>query len=286
MARTPYVKDLMDSLRQHASNEVRTQVSRALPPGVSLPASVPSNQHGPALALARPNPSRGRVIEAEFEHDEEEQESGGDDHSLFMFFSYPDRERNLASAAAAYRAAGEPPEYDDDDNVVVDGDLIAQHTDLGTAFFGNAAQLQLYIERTDTKPDDWEVWDEPDEILELDFDTDALVRVVRLMDEQQDAFKAAQEEYTKFHWGDRSQGVGMVEIPGVSGPLTALGLCRRVEYGACKQGEWQEYYHEHGEESGTFPTIYGLGPRDLKGHFRAYVVHGGQMRIEDRGIVD
>ena len=213
MARTPYVKDLMDSLRQHASNEVRTQVSRALPPGVSLPASVPSNQHGPALALARPNPSRGRVIEAEFEHDEEEQESGGDDHSLFMFFSYPDRERNLASAAAAYRAAGEPPEYDDDDNVVVDGDLIAQHTDLGTAFFGNAAQLQLYIERTDTKPDDWEVWDEPDEILELDFDTDALVRVVRLMDEQQDAFKAAQEEYTKFHWGDRSQGVGMVEIP-------------------------------------------------------------------------
>lgn len=361
MSKQPtHVQNLIGLLKNSAEREMATQVQRVLPPSMRV---------APETLLARtahPNPSPSAD---EDENEDEDEDDGAGEGPVACYFDYPDADRNLACAAAAYRAAGAGPEYDDDDECIEDGDIVAQHED-GRAFFGSVAQMQEHIDRTSTRPEDWSVWDEPGEILALDYDTDGVVRMIRLMDETEDSFTVAQKEYEKFHWGDESNAIGMVEVPGVTGAMAALGitrklksggrdngkwqngtvdygqlgqaptvygagpleggcyktliisggaawlaapadsaasghnapsraqipgvtgratplgLAREIEYGAKKQGKWEEYYHIFGEESGTYPTIYGLGDPDGNGRYRALAISGGGMHVEDRGIVD
>jgi hypothetical protein len=190
-----------------------------------------------------------------------------------LYFQTPDADLNLACAVGAYRAAGDA------------GCLVGQHKS-GQGFFGDEDQLLEHCKRQDQAEEDWDVWDNPDEILDMEYDRQGIQTMLRMIDSQEDTWDKAKAAHEQFHWGDKDNAAGLVTIPGVAGPAFFLGVARRIEYGAKKGGKWQEYYHEHGEESGTFPAIYGIGEPDAKGQFRAYVVYGGNMHITERGIID
>jgi hypothetical protein len=163
--------------------------------------------------------------------------------------------------------------------------VIAVYDD-GRAYFGSIEDLKDYCEGNDLDPDKWDVYDDASEIMSLDYDRGAVSRVLRMVEEHEDAYEEAKKQYEEFHWGDRSRTTSVREIPGVSGPAVALGVARRIEYGSKKEGKWQEYYHLFGEESDTFPTLYAIGEPDSNGHYRTLAIHGGGMHVEDRGVVD
>ena len=206
---------------------------------------------------------------------EEEDEEGDDDDDDLpaAFFALGDADTNLACAVGAYRCCGGEDQF------------VAQHKD-GSAFFGVEEQLAEHCSRHGQNEDDWDMWADPDEILEMEYDRAGIAHMMRLLDEQEGAWENAKKQHEGFHWGDKANAVGLVQIPGVQGPAMYLGIAKRIEYAAQKEGAWQEYFHEHGEESGLYPSIYGIGEPNKDGHYVAYVVHGGNMHIEDRGIID
>lgn len=203
-----------------------------------------------------------------YEDDDEEIEDDGEVDAQSMAFEYESSEDNLAAAAAAYRILGG------------DGDIIGTHKGTGRAFFGTEDDLVEYSETVDLSVEDWEVYDNAKEIMQLEYDQNTMKEVLR--DLRSKDMAKSREQYEGFHWGDKSQVVSVKDIPGlkeIDRPLTFLGVAREICYGAKKEGKFEEYYHEHGEESGTFPSVYALGDK-------CYLVCGGKMRIEDRGIVD
>ncbi len=201
--------------------------------------------------------------EAEFE--DEDEDDGDGEESLSWAFEYDDANENLACAAAAYRMLGH------------DEDIIARHDKTGRAFFGSEDELVEYCSQINLNTDGWQVWTQADEILSLEYDHDTMRQISNEWRETD--FKTAEEQFKGFHWGDESKTVAVREFPGPEVPFSLLGVAEEIHYGAKKDGKFHHYYHEHGEESGTFPMIYAWGPS-------AYVVIGGKMRIEDRGIVD
>lgn len=247
---------LADALRAKARNEITNQINGVLPQAF------------------RVNPEDLSGDDGDDDDDEDdEDEEGDDDDVTSLCFEYPDSERNLASAAAAYRALG------------VETDVIAVYSD-GRAYFGSIDDLKDYCEGNDLDPDEWDVYDDSEEIMSLDYDRSAMSRVLRLAEEHEGAYEEAKRQYEEFHWGDRSKTTTIKEIPGIEGPVVALGVARRIEYGSKKEGKWEEYYHLFGEESDTFPTLYAVGTPDANGHYRTLAIHGGNMHVEDRGVVD
>jgi len=241
MADNP-IDRILRELKDSGKNAVKRELDRALPnrPGM---VQNPDNEDD--------NEDDGEEVDAEA-----------------LAFEDDSAEDNLASAAAAYRMLGG------------DGDIIATHEGTGRAFFGTEDDLDEYCETQDLSGDDWEVYDDPKAILSLEYDQDTMNDILHQM--RGKAMAESREMYDGFHWGDRSQVTSIKEIPalaGVTEKLTFLGVAREICYGAKKEGKFEEYFHEHGEESGTFPSIYALGKNTL-------VIHGGKMRIEDRGIVD
>lgn len=241
---------LAEALRKRARDEITNQINGVLPQQL------------------RVNPA-----DVDDEGDEDEDDDEDDEYTTSLCFEYPDADRNLASAAAAYRALG------------IETDLVATYED-GRAFFGNVEDLKEYIESNDLDPDKWEVYEEADDIMSLDYDRSAVARVLRLAEEHEEAYEEAKKQYEEFHWGDKSRVTTIKEIPGIDGPAVSLGIARRIEYGAKKEGKWEEYYHLFGEESDTYPTVYAVGNPDENGHYRTLAIHGGGMHVEDRGIVD
>lgn len=248
---------LADALRKRARDEITTQINGILP-------------------------SQLRVNPEDLDGDDDDDDDDGDDddgdddadyEEGSLCFEYPDADRNLSSAAAAYRALG------------CESDVIAVYDD-GRAFFGNVEDLQDYCESNDLDPDKWDIYDEADDIMSLDYDRSAVARILRMAEEHADAYEEAKKQYEEFHWGDRSKVTTFTEIPGINGTAVALGVARRIEYGAKKEGKWEEYYHLFGEESDTYPTLYAVGEPDEKGHYRTLAIHGGNMHVEDRGVVD
>ena len=222
-----------------------------------------------AYVPPRINPEDDEVEEEEeYEAAEDEEYEDEDDNGVespAWAFEYDAPEDNLSCAAAAYRMLGH------------DEDIIARHDKTGRAFFGSESELVEYCSQINLDTDGWEVWTEPDEILSLEYDQDTMRQISNQWREE--AFKSAEEQFEGFHWGDKSKTVAVREFPNPDTPFTLLGVAEEIHYGAKKNGKFVHYYHEHGEESGTFPMIYAWGPG-------CYVVIGGKMRIEDRGIVD
>jgi len=246
---------LADALRAKARNEITTQINGLLP------------------SQLRVNPTDLDEEDGDDGDDGDDDDDDDDDEGASLCFEYPDADRNLASAAAAWRALGS------------EGDVVATYKD-GRAYFGSVEDLEDYNDGNDLDPDEWEVYEDADEIMGLDYDRSALSRVLRLAEEHEGAYEEAKRQYEQFHWGDRSTTTTIKEIPGIDGPVVALGVARRIEYGSKKDGKWEEYYHLFGEESDTFPTIYAAGTPDQNGHYRTLVIHGGGMHVEDRGVVD
>lgn len=193
--------------------------------------------------------------------EEEDEEDGGEGG---YSFERPGAKDNLAGAVGAYRLLG------------TEGDVVAQHKATGYALFGTEAELEEYIAQRDLRGD-WDVWDDPYDILDMEAD-EATMRDI-LAAEADGAMDKSREQFEGFHWGDRSQITTFKTIPGINSPLTLLGVGRRLDYYARKEGEDAEYYHHFGEESKTWPAVYALGVDTI-------VIHGGGMRITDRGVVD
>ena len=203
--------------------------------------------------------------------DEGDDDEGVEVETDGIAFEYDDAADNLAGAAGAYRFLGGPEKNPGDG-----GDIVAQHKKTGRAFFGTVAEFDDYRNSNDLQGG-WKVYRKSSEILDLEYDQDTIRDLVRELDRE--GLERAREMFAGFHWGDESGTVVMKDIEGIDGPLTTLGVARRIEYFAIKDGEPVEYYHDFGEESKVFPTLYALGEKTL-------CIHGGMMRVEDRGIVE
>jgi len=241
---------LVDAAKNGAKEEIRYQIDGMI--GSSPLGDLQQNRSAP---------------EEDEETDIEVENPDDDDLPSFHF---DDKENdNLASAAAAYRMLG------------AKGDIVATHGPTKGAFFGTPGQLESFIGHRQDLDDQWTLYEDPDEILELDYDQITMKEILHQLNDKNDAeaLASAEDLFKKFHWGDKSKTVAVKTVPGVEGPLTFLGVGREVHYGAKKDGKWVEYFHEFGEDSKTFPGIYAFGDDVL-------VIHGGKMRVEKDGIID
>lgn len=265
------VSRIADAMRKRAAQEVSGMVREQLS-GLRLNPS-----DGPFV-----DDEEGDEDEDEEDEDEDEEDDGEDDggddgeddgedeedaeESVgALAWEDADGEKNLQAAAAAYRVLGGK------------GDLVAQHPGSGRAFFGNEEELDEYALGLDLADDEWDVYDTSDSILALKYDEGSMREVMGLLRQQE--IDAARKQFEEFHWGDESSTTVVKEIDGVDGALSFLGIARRIEYYAVKDGEPAEYFHEFGEESGVYPSIYALGEKTI-------VIHGGNTTVTPRGIVD
>lgn len=245
---------VLDKLKERTAKEVESRVNAQLPPALQL----------------KLNPAAGGGADDEDDYDDED--DGEEVEGMSIAFEDGDGDDNLACAAAAYRVAGTPDH------------IIAKHK-TGAAFFGFEEGLDEYSEGKDLKEEDWEVWDDPEEIMALDYDHDTLKKVIKMMEQAEDTYEDAEDFYTKFHWGNNPNVTVVKNIPGVTGTLVHLGVGRRIDYGANKEGKWAEYFHEFGENTDEYPSVYAL-MNEGETKPTCLIIHGGNMRVEGRGIVE
>lgn len=262
------MSDLLEQLKRRTASAVEKRVNAALPAGIQL----------------RLNPAEGEEGEEDEEEEEgeedeegeeyEEDEEGEEDVEDAQPISFEDanQDENLACAAAAYRIVG------------AEGYLVASHSQ-GPAHFGTDESLMEYTQGKDLDPNGWEVYDDPEDILSLPYDHDTLKKVIRMCEEREESYESAEDFYKKFHWGNDSNVQVVKNVPGVHGTLVHLGVARRIEYGSNKNGEWAEYYHLFGENTKEYPSVYAIMSEDGK-EPQALLIHGGNMRVEARGVVE
>ena len=206
--------------------------------------------------------------------DDGEGDEGDDDGepcAEYWIFSTPGQpEENLACAAGAYRADGD------------DLCIVAQHRKTGVAFMGLFEDLEDWCEENNSDPDDFKVYDTERKIMALEYDQQTIAEILKDATHNPDLDRA-RSEHEQFHWNQDSRGTEVITLPGIDAPMYRIGTAKRVEYTARKDGDVADYYHDHGEESGTFPTIYAV---KLGDKFNAYLVVGGNMEIRPEGITD
>lgn len=73
------------------------------------------------------------------------------------------------------------------------------------------------------------------------------------------------------------------ELDGVDVPAYPMGKAKRFDYRSNKDqpdpAKFDEYTHEHGEETGDLPMVFAIGPRTI-------AVSGGNMHIAPEGVRD
>lgn len=251
--------DLAKKLRKNALASVAEQINKNLPQGLNFAVPNPDEEH------------EAEEHEPEQADDDDDGDDEGDDDGLgSLVWEDADPEHNLECAVGAWRAAGDPHR------------VVGRHKS-GAAFFGRLDDLDEYCVTHDLQDDDWEVCDDPAEIMSMSYDLDAMKQVIKLLDTTE--YESAKDAYEKFHWGDPSNVTVVKNVTGITAALVHLGVGRRIEYGAKKDGEFAEYYHEFGEDSGKFPQVYAVMDETEKFPV-ALLIHGGEMRIEPRGIVE
>jgi hypothetical protein len=106
-----------------------------------------------------------------------------------------------------------------------------------------------------------------------------------MIEERESKYEDAEDFYEKFHWGNKPNVQVVKNIPGVTGTLVHLGVARRVDYGSNKDGKWEEYFHEFGENTDVYPSVYAV-MNEGETEPTCLVIHGGNMRVEPRGVVE
>lgn len=267
------MSDILSQLKRRTASELEKRVNAALPSGIQLRL----NPEGGEEEEEEEEDEEGEDEEGEEEEgeeyeEEEEEEEGDEEAAQPISFEDASLEDNLACAAAAYRIVG------------CDGYLIASHKQ-GPAHFGTDESLLEYTEGKGLDPKGWEVYDNPEEILEMPYDHDTLKKVIRMCEDREASYESAEDFYKKFHWGNDSNVQVVKNVPGVHGTLVHLGVARRIEYGSNKKGEWAEYYHLFGENTNEYPSMYAIMNEDGT-QPTALLIQGGNMRIEPRGVVE
>lgn len=257
------MNDILEQLKRRTAQELEGRINAALPSSMHL----------------KLNPDEGdedegdEDEEGEEEYEEEGEEEGeSGDQIMSLAFEDASCEDNLACAAAAYRILGS------------DDFVVASH-DAGPSFFGTVEGLNEYGQGKDLDPEGWTVYGEPDEILALEYDHDTLKKVIRMIEQRESTYQSAEDFYQKFHWGNPSNVQVVKSIPGVHGTLVHLGVARRIDYGSNKKGEWAEYYHLFGENTKQYPSLYAV-MNEGETEPTCLVIHGGNMRVEPRGVVE
>ena len=239
---------LLGALQDQARREISNTVHAHMPEGLRIQ-----------------NPADDEDHEDDPDYGDGEEVSDGEDAGVGpLAFEHTSATDNLACAVAAYRMLGQQ------------GDMVAQHPQTGYAFFGDENELVEYAEQHDMG-EEWEVYDEPGEILDLPADEATMKDIVEMLKDP--AWEDAKKQFEGFHWGDAADTTVVKKVPGIDAPLTLLGIGRRLDYFAKKEGEGAEYYHHFGEKTKAYPRVYALGQDTL-------VIHGGNMRVEDRGVVE
>ena len=244
-------------VRKNALNAVQTHLNENLPGGLKFQIPNPADAE-------EAQPEEEDVVDVDAEGDDDVDDIGS------LVWEDADADHNLECAVAAWRAAGLP------------GTLVAFHKG-GAAFFGVAPDLDEYIDTHDLKDSDWNVIDDAGVLLTMPYDLDAMKTVLKMLDTTE--YADAQEVYEQFHWGDSSNVTVVKQVTGLNAPLVHLGVGRRIEYGAKKDGKFEEYFHMFGEDSGKFPQVYAVMDPEQKFPI-AILIQGGEMRVEPRGIVE
>ena len=267
------MNDILEQLKRRTAKELEKRVNSALPPAMQL--------------RLNPDPNEANEDDEDDESEDEDEEDGGDeaegedegdedsddgDDVQPMAFEDASKDDNLACAAAAYRILGS------------DNYIVATH-DNGPAYFGDEDGLEGYTQSKDLSPEGWEVYEHPEDILALPYDHDTLKKVIMQEEKRAGTYESAEDFYEKFHWGNTSSVQVVKNIPGIHGTLVHLGVARRLDYGANKNGEWAEYYHMFGENTKEFPSLYAV-MNEGETEPTCLVIQGGNMRVEPRGVVE
>ena len=170
-------------------------------------------------------------------------------------------------------------------------DILATYID-GRAFCGTLAQWNNYCELADCN-EDWALYGvksiddrnyanstyDPQEIAKMKGDTAAFRKLVDGSYDPE-AMKRAHKQHAGWGWHQGGDPVTVItEVPGVQGPLVFLGTGENIIYRAKKGGEFCRFTHEFGEGVKVAPSVYAIAGQNV------LVIHGGDMTVEDRGIV-
>jgi hypothetical protein len=231
------------------------------------------------------------VVSNPKEEDEEEVEYEDSESPIPIAFDAFDKEKNLECAVAVWKLWGIRDSELDEEDLTEEPDIIAQFKN-GLAFVGSMTELADFCEHNDLD-EDVEVYglNEDEEYDSSEIDS---IKVSRTIMQYVTSYLAtvdisdSEEMFKGFHWDNDATVTKVVKhIPFMENtPLTMCGVAQAIIYTAKKDGQVQTYIHEFGEDSGEKPIMYALPTPEGEKWPRSILIHGGNMRVENRGIVD
>lgn len=202
-----------------------------------------------------------------------------------------DKNKNLECAVAVWKLWGVRDTEIEESDLVSEPDIIAQFKN-GLAFVGSMSSLTDFCEHNDLD-EDVEVYglNEDEEYDSGEIDS---IKVSRTIMQYVTSYLAtidisdSEEAFKGFHWDADATVTKVVKhIPFMENiPLTMCGVAQAIIYTAKKDGQVQTYIHEFGEDSGEKPIMYALPTPEGDKWPKSILIHGGNMRVENRGIVD
>lgn len=223
--------------------------------------------------------------------EEEEVEYEDSGSPIPIAFDAFDADKNLECAVAVWKLWGMRDSEIEESDLTTEPDIIAQFKN-GLAFVGTMSQLTDFCEHNDLD-EDVEVYgiDENEDYDSSEIDA---IKVSRTIMQYVTSYLStmdisdSEEMFKGFHWDDDATVTKVVKhIPFMENiPLTMCGVAQAIIYTAKKDGQVQTYIHEFGEDSGEKPIMYALPTPDGEKWPRSILIHGGNMRVENRGIVD
>lgn len=239
------------------------------------------------------NGKPAEVVSNPTEEEEEEEEADDNevDSPIPIAFDAFDADKNLECAVAVWKLWGLRDTEIDESDLTTEPDIIAQFKN-GLAFVGSMSDLTDFCEHNDLD-EDVEVYgiDENEEYDSSEIDA---IKVSRTIMQYVTSYLStidisdSEEMFKGFHWDENATVTKVVKhIPFMENiPLTMCGVAQAIIYTAKKDGQVQTYIHEFGEDSGEKPIMYALPTPDGEKWPRSILIHGGNMRVENKGIVD
>lgn len=229
--------------------------------------------------------------DADVDVEEEEIEENEVDSPIPIAFDAFDADKNLECAVAVWKLWGLRDTEIDESDLTTEPDIIAQFKN-GLAFVGSMSDLTDFCEHNDLD-EDVEVYgiDENEEYDSSEIDA---IKVSRTIMQYVTSYLStidisdSEEMFKGFHWDENATVTKVVKhIPFMENiPLTMCGVAQAIIYTAKKDGQVQTYIHEFGEDSGEKPIMYALPTPEGEKWPRSILIHGGNMRVENKGIVD
>lgn len=235
--------------------------------------------------------SSQKVIDIDTEDDEYDVEregeyDNGEDSPIPIAFNAFDQDGNLECAAATFRLWGIRDSVAEESGEMPH--VVASNPTTGIAFIGTLDELQQFCQHNDLD-DKWQIYGYQDDGSYDSSEIDSIPvskKVVKYIASQLIAMDYDHEKMSKEfranHVAGESSSVArmLVNIPFLGGvPMAHFAVPYAIIYGAEKNGKFDTYIHEFGENAPTMPTMYTVGDgSDLP---RSLVIHGGKMVVKN-----